>query len=260
MSTGVPLPVPKARFFDANGDPLVGGKLYSYQAGTLVALDTYSDQALSVPNTNPIILDGRGEATVFIPDGTLYKFILKDSSDVQQWAVDNVEVVAPAAPVVPSPVPTGGIMAYGAAAAPSGFLLCDGSAVSRATYATLFGVVGTTYGAGDGSTTFNIPDLRGKFPFGKATAGTGNALGASFGNIDHTHTGPSHTHDTVVPRETWGTQANAPGVSGRLVVGNGAGGADQPTGDKTITSTSSGTGNTSAANPPALTVNYIIKT
>ncbi len=48
-------------------------------------------------------------------------------------------------------------------AAPSGFLACDGSAVSRATYSALFGLVGTTYGAGNGSTTFNLPDLRGEF-------------------------------------------------------------------------------------------------
>lgn len=56
---------------------------------------------------------------------------------------------------------TGTILLSGNTSTPSGFLLCDGSAVSRTTYATLFGVIGTTYGAGDGSTTFNLPDLSG---------------------------------------------------------------------------------------------------
>lgn len=64
-------------------------------------------------------------------------------------------------------VPTGAILPYGGSSAPSNFLLCDGTAVSRSTYATLFGVIGSTYGTGDGSTTFNLPDLRSSFPLGK---------------------------------------------------------------------------------------------
>ena len=73
-------------------------------------------------------------------------------------------------------IPTGGLLAYGGASAPSGYLLCDGSAVSRSTYAALFSVIGTTYGAGDGSTTFNLPDMRGRHAVG---AGTGTGGGAS---------------------------------------------------------------------------------
>lgn len=62
---------------------------------------------------------------------------------------------------------TGMIFLYGAAAAPTGFLLCDGTAVSRTTYAALFAIISTTYGVGDGSTTFNVPDLRSSVPTGK---------------------------------------------------------------------------------------------
>src|SRR5690242_494962 len=65
--------------------------------------------------------------------------------------------------------PAGVLAMFGAASAPTGWLLCDGTAVSRATYATLFGVIGTTYGTGDGSTTFNLPDFRGRVPAGKGT-------------------------------------------------------------------------------------------
>src|SRR5262245_20713237 len=89
---------------------------------------------------------------------------------------------------------TGLVLPFAGSSAPTGGLLCDGSAVSRTTYAALFAVVGTTYGAGDGSTTFGVPDLRGRFPLGKAAAGTGSSLGASGGSIDHTHTGAAHTH------------------------------------------------------------------
>jgi len=90
--------------------------------------------------------------------------------------------------------PPGVITAYGGASAPSGWLMCTGSAVSRTTYADLFAVLSTTYGAGDGSTTFNVPNLQQRFPLGKAAAGTGSTLGGTGGAIDHTHTGPSHTH------------------------------------------------------------------
>jgi len=76
----------------------------------------------------------------------------------------------------------GTIKPWGKATAPDGYLLCDGSAVSRTTYADLFTVIGTTYGTGDNSTTFNVPDLQGKFPQGKsgttnlATTGGANTI------------------------------------------------------------------------------------
>ena len=68
--------------------------------------------------------------------------------------------------------PTGVVQAFAGRTTPQGWLLCDGSAVSRTTYAALFAVIGTTYGAGDGSTTFNLPNLVDKFVEGSATAGT----------------------------------------------------------------------------------------
>lgn len=89
MST-IPAFGPKARFFDANGDPLSGGKLYSYAAGTSTPLDTYTTRDGSVANANPVILDANGEADIWATDGVLYKFILKNSADVTQWTVDNV--------------------------------------------------------------------------------------------------------------------------------------------------------------------------
>jgi microcystin-dependent protein len=77
--------------------------------------------------------------------------------------------------------PVGSIVMYGAAAAPTNWLLCDGSAVNRTTYADLFTAIGTSYGAGDGSSTFNVPNLQGVFPIGYDggssydIAGTGGA-------------------------------------------------------------------------------------
>src|SRR5258707_6849253 len=65
----------------------------------------------------------------------------------------------------------GAVVGYAGSSAPSGWLFCFGQNVGRTTYATLFAVIGTTYGAGDGSTTFGVPDLRGRVPFGKDDMG-----------------------------------------------------------------------------------------
>lgn len=87
--------------------------------------------------------------------------------------------------------------------APTGWLLCNGAAVSRTDYAALFDVIGTTYGAGDGSTTFNLPDLRGRVPVGAGTGtasdATSHALGQTSGAETHTLTSgqsgvPAHKH------------------------------------------------------------------
>lgn len=83
-------PVLKHRFLDSNGQPLVGGKLYSYQAGTLTPQATYTDQGAATPNANPVILDSDGECDLWLDQTISYKFILKDSDDVTQWTVDNV--------------------------------------------------------------------------------------------------------------------------------------------------------------------------
>ena len=82
-------------------------------------------------------------------------------------------------------VPVGMIMSWTKASTPTGFLICDGSAISRTTYAALFDAIGTTHGVGDGSTTFNLPDLQGRLPVGDdggvsyTVAGTGGNVNVS---------------------------------------------------------------------------------
>jgi len=81
--------VPKLQFFDNNGNPLVAGKLYTYEAGTTTPLATYTDSTATTPNTNPIILDSRGEANVWL-SATQYKFELRTAADALIWTVDNI--------------------------------------------------------------------------------------------------------------------------------------------------------------------------
>ena len=82
-------PVPKLQFFTAAGVPLVGGKLFSYAAGTSSPLATYADSTGATANTNPVILDSRGEANVWLASNS-YKFKLTDSNNVDIWTVDNI--------------------------------------------------------------------------------------------------------------------------------------------------------------------------
>lgn len=82
-------PIPKTQFIDANGIPIAGGKVYTYVAGTTIPQSSYTDYTGSTPNTNPIILDARGEANIWLGEAT-YKFKLTDPNDVEIWTVDYV--------------------------------------------------------------------------------------------------------------------------------------------------------------------------
>lgn len=114
-------------------------------------------------------------------------------------------------------VPVGTVMAFAGSTAPEGWLMCDGSAVVRTTYANLWAVLGTTYGSGDGSTTFNLPDALGRSIVGAGsgsgltartlstksgseavTIGTSNLPPHTHGLNNHTHTLGGHTHTTSV--------------------------------------------------------------
>lgn len=86
VSNAIP---PKLQFFSAAGVPLVGGKLYSYAAGTSTPLATYTDNTGNTANANPVILDSRGEASVWLA-ASQYKLVLTDANDVQVWSVDGL--------------------------------------------------------------------------------------------------------------------------------------------------------------------------
>jgi microcystin-dependent protein len=166
----------------------------------------------------------------------------------------------------PTYVPTGGMLMWGTASAPTGYLLCNGSAVSRSTYAALFAVIGTAFGAGDGSTTFNLPDFRDRFPVGAGTTYSANSTGGSKDAIvvSHTHTGTTstigdHTHTVFQRGGSPGGPFEYPVHS--TYVDN----ADYQSGsagshNHTFTTGSTGSSGTNANLPPYLGVYFIIKT
>jgi len=126
--------------------------------------------------------------------------------------------------------PIGSVASFALTSAPTGYLVCDGAAISRATYADLFSAIGTTWGVGDGATTFNIPDMQRKTGVGSGGAGTvtlGNSVGDTGGAEDITLTTaqmPAHTHSTRITANT-GTGVAFPTGSGFLVEGVGVTGS-----------------------------------
>ena len=174
--------------------------------------------------------------------------------------------------------PVGSIAAYSISSIPSGWLLCDGSAVSRTTYSSLFAIIGTTYGSGDGSTTFNLPNLTGRVPIGIDSSDSNmNSMGETGGRKtvsgtdlpSHYHSVPNHTHtyEDVYYAESSGTDDIGLGQNHR---GSGATDSDNEDYAVTRTTVSGGPGNTNTDTNgvtnstmnimnPYLTLKYMIK-
>ena len=163
-------------------------------------------------------------------------------------------------------VPPGVVLPFAGTTPPAGFLLCYGQAVSRASYADLFAAIGTSWGAGDGSTTFNLPDLRGRAAFGKDDMGgaaasrltsggsgiNGAALGASGGAETHTLTiaqMPPHAH-TQTADNTRSVGVGLTNVAATGAVGIWANDSSSTVGD----------GGAHNNMPPAVVLNHIIST
>lgn len=286
-------------YVDANGVPGAGYRLFFYATGTTTPQATYQDVTLLNPNTNPVVADANGYfGNIFLIPSNAYRVDLYNAATednptgVQIWSLDPV---GPAAGGAPSN--TQGIIgevrdfAGPAANVPSQWYLCYGQAVSRSTFVSLFNVIGTTWGIGDGTTTFNLPDLRGRSTIGKDDMGgsaanrvtngvsgiTGNTLGAVGGDQNsqtftptindptHTHTltDPGHNHEEQIGQGGSGS-FNSWTISGTAALANL--GIDTSTATTGITITAAATGITinpigsgaSQNMPPGAVTNKII--
>ena len=172
-----------------------------------------------------------------------------------------------------SGVPVGTILAHAANTPPTGFLECNGSNISRSTYATLFSTISTTFGVGDGSSTFALPDLRGQFIRGWAN--TGNTDASRVFGSTQTDQNKNHTHTTDSTSLTGGIRkisegflagGSATGVFTKTSDGNNSitgSSSTSPVGgvdfDGTHTHTISSSGGGTEARPTNLALMYIIK-
>ena len=130
---------------------------------------------------------------------SLFSLIKSNFLDHQQ-RINNLENFV-------TPVPVGSVVSYPAASLPSGFLSCDGSAISRSTYSALFALIGTTWGSGDGATTFNLPNAEDCTVMASGTTAglTTRTVGQTVGSATHTLTTselPIHTHTPSDPGHT----------------------------------------------------------
>lgn len=145
------------------------------------------------------------------------------------------------------PVPTGAVIAFAANSAPSGYLLCNGAAVSRTNYASLYAKIGTTYGSGDGSTTFNLPNLTDRFIQGSGKAGTYKSAGLP--NVS-----------AIIGIGVNSTVNGALISKGGVIQTHGSGNVSVIcSAEFSASGSSSIYGNSSTVQPPALTMRYYIK-
>jgi microcystin-dependent protein len=214
--------------------------------------------------------DASGDLGITAPGGSTPAARVT-AGGLQGLAAQSVDSSALTNAVLAMLVPTGVVAPFAGAAAPTGWLLCYGQAVSRSTYGGLFTAIGTTYGSGDGGSTFNLPDLRGRSVFGVDNMGgtaagrvtsagsgiTGTTLGAAGGDErlhqhNHSITDPGHAHTVT---HAVGVQGSGGGSGWLSGTGSTVTSANAATG---ITLADAGTG-ASQNMPPVMMLNYIIK-
>lgn len=185
-------PAPVQQFTDNNNNLLVGGQLFLYEAGSNTPQAAFTNASGETALPNPIILNARGEVApsatgtscgLWLDPTLAYKLVLAPANDTNPptnpfWTID--QVVSPQNAILAAlaqyeatvgGVPIGSMMDFGGATAPTGWLMCFGQAVSRTAYALLFATIGIAYGPGDGSSTFNLPDFRGRASIGADNMG-----------------------------------------------------------------------------------------
>jgi microcystin-dependent protein len=221
------------------------------------------------PTGVPSLLHGDGvpEGLVYAPQGSIYArrdgtqtnggvLYLKTTGITSNTGWIDLATASGAT----AALPPGTLTAFGGSTAPTGWLICDGSAISRTTYSLLFAAISTSYGTGDGSTTFNLPDLRGRLPVGYGGAG-GHIDVSALGDNDGTalaHRRPKHRH---TPHNHSLNTSGTPIInSGGLASSQGGewGNGSWPT----VQNADGGSGNSNDPldAPAYLVVNYIIKT
>ena len=259
---------PFMQFTTTAGAPLIGGKVYTYAAGTTTPLASYTDNTGATANTNPVILDTRGEAAIWLSPAS-YKFVLKDSNDVTIWTSDNLGGlnISPAFTGVPTAptaisgtnttqlattafvqlsavaaIPVGGIILWSGSVAsiPAGWLLCNGA--------------------------YSTPNLADRFILGAGNLYAPDAAGGSTDSVTvaHTHTAtsavtdPTHVHNIQVASAGSSSTTVADGTAGASFH---AGVLAASTGiTVATTNASAGVTGVNANMPPYYALCYIIKT
>jgi len=206
------------------GGSTVAGDIFFYYTGTSVLAPIYQDANMNIPSPNPVQV-GAGEIvpSIFLDDSIVYRRVIVYSDGTY----DEQDPLGTLFSEGEIGLPVGAVIDYSGPTAPEGFMFCAGQAISRIDFLDLFTAIGTTYGSGNGTTTFNLPDFRGRVLAGKDNMGgvsagritnavnhgiVGTSLGSSGGSQghsliedelavhDHGVTDAGHAHDYGVPQ------------------------------------------------------------
>lgn len=199
-------------------------------------LKTNGSGVLAFQDSLQSIAAAKGD--IYVASGANTPSKLSLGSDGNVLTADSTEATGIKWATAPG-APSGAISAFGGTSAPSGWLMCDGTAVSRATYAALFAVIGTNFGSGDGSTTFNLPDFRGRFLRGtdggvardpdrasRTAMNTGGSTGDNVGSVQN-HSYQFHKHPNAAGFSRTGPYLSVTGISAGAsfgIIGSSSGG------------------------------------
>ena len=256
----------QAKLVDDSNDPITGTVSVTFRLYDAVEGGTqlWSEDHSSIESNNGLISVLLGSVTTF--DNSVFL----GSSIFLETEVSGYGILSPRQQMTSVPYaiksgnsePIGSIIAYGGSEAPYNWLLCNGQEVSRADYADLFSVIGTTFGEGDWSSTFNLPDLRGRMPLGLDNMGGTSANVVTAGAADTLGTTDGEEFHQLTVEET---PAHAHGLKRENPEGSGSGFpyVASDTGDPTYFEEGwiGSTGGDEPHNnmPPYLSLNYIIK-
>jgi len=277
------LPAGKSALIYADGSDEVHNAFKDFYSETLQTTGAATVGGALTLTTDLTVPNGGTGVSTLTDKGMLYgqgtSAVLATAAGTEGQLLRAGSSGVPAFSTINAVNPAGAIIMYGAATAPTGYLKCDGSNVNRVTYSDLFTAIGTTYGSGDGSLTFGIPNLESRFPIGYdggssyALAGTGGAItdtptlsGTNAGTSITEAQMPSHTHDSWGSGWPTGSWTGGTGTSQSSVTQTGG----SLVSTSTLRTLSTGSGNTHTHTwtgtstavdtvPPYLVVNYIIK-
>lgn len=257
--------------YDQGALKLEGGGSNNRTIPNTPAYYGYNDAKLSfdASHSNPIY----GNADTVVPESIVGLWLVKaygtvedtGTIDEQQYiddriAVSNTRTDGLVQNAIDTSSPVGTVQVYAGSSTPSGWLFCDGSAVSRTTYAALFFAIGTTYGGGDGSTTFNLPNLTNRFIQGNSTVGT--VKNAGLPNITGDFCSDVNGTAWFLFTSSSGSFYLAGGTPGNAMKSTQSGatqGGRRPYINLDASRSSSIYGNSTTVQPPALTMRYVIK-
>jgi len=213
---------------DFPANPSDGEVFGSYVWSTSKGVWQSREESAAPAVVSPLPPESASPGDIWVDSSDGISYVYYDDGSSGQW----IEMISSGVVSLEAATPTGSVIQTARATAPTGWILCEGQEISRAEYSRLFNAIGTAYGSGNGSTTFNVPNLKGRVPVGRDSSQTefddlGETGGAKTVTLteaqlpSHSHTTPNHSH--TFSGTTAGESGHTHGVTGLRINDGGAG-------------------------------------